>query len=130
MSKPMPYRGKCKDNGELVYGWFLEKDGKSYIISDFETDCYDGENTDLYATVWNEVDPETVGQYIGRTDDNGVELYSGMRVKFTNLILGRFSDKEQWAEGTVFYDEKNVWVYHQARGRWMELATFGCRSFA
>lgn len=57
------------------------------------------------------VRPETVGQFIGRSDDNGKDLYEGQRVKFTNLSLGRFSEREQWAEGVIAYSEETSGYY-------------------
>ncbi|WP_340398086.1 hypothetical protein NST50_15370 [Paenibacillus sp. FSL E2-0202] len=51
-----------------------------------------------------QVRPETVGQYIGRSDDKGKDLFEGQRVKFTNLSLGLYSEDELWAEGVIAYD--------------------------
>ena len=59
------FRGKRKYNGEWVEGFYykdLWSDNAHYII-------YDG--TDY------EVIPETVGQYIGKTDKNGKNIFEG-----------------------------------------------------
>jgi hypothetical protein len=61
--------------------------------------------------VMHEVDPETVGQHIGRTDDNGNKLYDKQRVKFTNISLGRFTKDEVWAEGVIAYNKDSASFY-------------------
>ena len=61
-----PYRGKTKD-GKWVKGWYIEWKGLSYIIPlevNFIRSVFE---------YFIEVIPETVGQYTGRKDKNGVE---------------------------------------------------------
>lgn len=61
------FKGKRKDNGEWVYGYYVElfdtnKNEKSYRI-------YTGiaeKDTDEWYEEFYEVIPETVGQYTGR----------------------------------------------------------------
>ena len=57
------FRGKRKDNGEWVFGGLYQYDRDTvYIMSE-------GINY--------EVDPETVGQYIGLTDEKFVMIFDG-----------------------------------------------------
>lgn len=65
------YRGKRVDNGEWVYGNFVETetlDGKSmeYFIIEKQADGSQ-----------HKVFPETISEYIGRTGDSGKKIFEG-----------------------------------------------------
>lgn len=71
MSREHLYRGKRVDNGEWVYGNFVETetlDGKSmeYFIIEKQADASQ-----------HKVFPETISEYIGRTDDSGNKIFEG-----------------------------------------------------
>ena len=65
------FRGKAKATGEWVYGDLLHVDSRMCIIPNINVDDIDVGKL--------EVDPETVGQYIGVYDksDNNKEVYEG-----------------------------------------------------
>lgn len=63
ITREILFRAKRIDNGEWVEGFYLPIRKRAYIICEAETECVDGENTDLHATEWYEVDPETICQY-------------------------------------------------------------------
>lgn len=83
--KENKFRGKPFNDKSFVFGKLLQNDENSYIVADCETESYDEENTDLFATVWNEVIPETVGQYINVSDmsEQLQELYEDDVIEVT-----------------------------------------------
>lgn len=56
------FRGKRVDNNEWVKGFYYQLGSKHYIRKDIH--------------IW-EVDHETVGQFAGLTDKNGVKIFEG-----------------------------------------------------
>ena len=74
MLREIKFRGKREDNGEWIVGSYI------YAFDMVHEHCIRCGTT--YAVI-----PETVGQYTGLHDKNGVEIYEGDVVQFH--LMGR-----------------------------------------
>ena len=77
------FRGKRKDNGEWIYGFYVFQRKRSgvfgQVLSELDFDRYFIIDT---CGTWNEVIPETVGQSTGRKYANDKLLFEGDIVKW------------------------------------------------
>ena len=86
------FRGKRRDTGEWVEGYFLQDtefygrtDEHAYIVNHkHPSSCF---GSDIYY----EVDPETVSQFTGRTDKNRKKVFEGDILQLYTI----------WENGTV-----------------------------
>lgn len=62
MALEVEFKGKDIHSDEVVHGYLVNSNGKSYIIDEVEASNDYGEGTDLYAIGWWEVDPSSVVQ--------------------------------------------------------------------
>jgi len=82
MKREIKFKAKRADNGEWVYGYYYEVRGESIIYSEDHSD-----NADSYYN--DEVIPETVCQFINKTDLNDKDVF------LEDIFLDEYGDAFQ-----------------------------------
>lgn len=108
--RDIKFRGKRLENGEWVYGDLIRSSGSAWIKPDFR--C-------------KKVEPDTVGQYTGRKDKNGVEIYEG------DIVTACWYDYEEPNHdmtGIVEFTEgwMSYWIADYDKKEFSELNGQGC----
>lgn len=76
MNREITFRGKQYLIGEWIYGSLLRVDDNSYIVQNDDVEV-DGHHLIFITDTPMLVEKETVGQFTGLLDKNGIEIYEG-----------------------------------------------------
>ena len=112
------FRGKHIITNEYVYGYFyLDKFKIAWILNDDEK---------------YQIDFNTLGQYINKTDKNGVKIYTGSKVKFMyknpNYNPKKPKAKMEWIYCDIVLSDDGLYTLKWSDG-YINSAPLNCKKY-
>lgn len=92
MTREVIFRGKLSHSGAWVFGSLLKIDSNYHIVTESDM-CEDGHHIRQESDTPTWVDSDTVGQFTGLVDTNGVKVFEGDIVEvydFTSAYASKY----------------------------------------
>lgn len=105
MNREIKFRGKLEYNGKWIYGDLLQYENGDVAIFRDKLSSFGCECTEMSKR--DRVIPDTIGQYTGLTDKNGVKIFEG------DIVKGVSHKSDSCISELIPFDVIGVVEYHK-----------------